>query len=850
MAAAPLLPTGYTIIAGMSDQFLNGASNPNAVHAADNDVKKVNFVGADGVLGPAPLSTIPELAKFVHNNMISSVRAGNVFPIGPYGLPLITYDKYNPLKWITVDHPISAVPPNPDEGAIPLVTRSHRQEIATLTPYAVQVRLSPQEIADAASSQAALFGITDGVMLQLDACAKETLCTIAMGTLVEVPNPICIASQKQLSPLHLWNPVTYFQAMKNIYGCGSRGDGGLATALGWTRQIREQLFLPETNVLMLHASTAALVTMDNREAFLGGQEGIDRFNAGVPGLKSFRDHTVGVASTYRTADLQQGGNVLESISRTGEFYLGHDPSIRHGPLVRGKGGWGGVQVYNEDMDAFHTITPEEMVEHAVWWDEKGDLRGEFGKLVDIMDEDGSSYPADAMLSAFSTPVTVIGNIHGHYLDVKTIAAAAEYVKNSIPPAAISAAGATALASAKAVFDAATAAEAAEVTRLDALSGKARVTKSTLTSLKAAYVAARGRGGASGAGAAAAGGSGGGPSVAEYNAMVAEASVWADLVVATVDAQTIFDRLTKAAGGSGSASGKYTYTGPTSLPAIDNHIKRLVADGHNDIELLGAAVAWLGVPFATKRDHLALLRSGLPYPLQFMLIRDDIRRVMASAVIYAKDCGTTLVSHVQAVNATDESTHNAWVSYKWRAGAFIPDKQKVQVLEHVSYLSYNGGKGVRFAKPEEWLTALESLDRNPDRGDIYVVGQALGAMADVEYCSLLGYFDLKGFSLQTQDKRNTGDFQGRHGLFACLNIKEVSDYRRPRDEYMKAEQFNINLARGTARNPSPDTHHDVWCSGTATLDGPAYVGCREVHQGKSLSNDATQRLMQTRTAAGR
>jgi hypothetical protein len=236
--ANPLPQSSFALFAGASPSDIDtfgGAKDGTFHDRPDSGVQKVTFLGPDGVLALQPLASIPDLAQFITNNLLASVMTGNVFPIGPYGLYIHTHNGYAGITWAKGEFPVTALPVNPDEGSVPILTRSHSQHVTNMLPYAVQVRLSPQELEDAKRSLSGLQTVQLSVAKQIDASVKTTLCTIAMSAFSEVPDAIRAASVAQQSPLHLWSPVTFFHALKRVHGCASRGDGagvGAAAARG------------------------------------------------------------------------------------------------------------------------------------------------------------------------------------------------------------------------------------------------------------------------------------------------------------------------------------------------------------------------------------------------------------------------------------------------------------------------------------------------------------------------------------------------------------------------------------------------------------------------------------------
>jgi hypothetical protein len=231
------------------------------------------------------------------------------------------------------------------------------------------------------------------------------------------------------------------------------------------------------------------------------------------------------------------------------------------------------------------------------------------------------------------------------------------------------------------------------------------------------------------------------------------------------------------------------------------------------------------------------RRGVPFPFHFMVIRDNITRDMASCVAYGKDPGAVMLSQMKSMSAGNSSDMHGYVSYEFNAGAFIHTPEKVQILQDVGFLRYLGGKNCDFVDFSAESNELPSWqeDASSRRGDMVVHCIPLGASRGMQYCSLTGEFDTKGYPTPGVLPHNDGFFYGQPFVYDRLGLANVVASRTPENTYTIPPQINLNLALGTAWRAADGMPGAEMTSGACTLDGGDFVGAKALRLGREMSH---------------
>lgn len=229
-------------------------------------------------------------------------------------------------------------------------------------------------------------------------------------------------------------------------------------------------------------------------------------------------------------------------------------------------------------------------------------------------------------------------------------------------------------------------------------------------------------------------------------------------------------------------------------------------------------------------------NGRMKNLQYLLIRDNIRRTMASVILHGTGLGNTLMSDITSVAGSNVGDLHAYVAYAFRAGCVVYSPELVQILWDTTYVSYEGGKGTTFCKAEEWKAWAQDPDRSRPRNDILVIPMPLSNQ-EYEYISLTGEFDDYGYRIGRYRPEETGRWEGWAETQIALGLdEEIPEcLNMTRTNYNAIEPACRNLIRGTVLGPN----NEVWSSGINTFDGgDLEPRVARVRRGEVLSHDYT------------
>jgi hypothetical protein len=919
----------------------NGNSHLNP--SPSTDVLKIDLLQIDGQVVPDNLHKNPKFASDMLKQVVNAPRTASTWYYQPGGLPLKTYN-YLEFVWNRYDFPVAVIEPNPENGAIPMVNREVEKFKGVTKRFAVGANFNASELRGMTAEDQEV-NILYQTSLQLQNCASETLGSIVMRTFAQVSDTVREIAMRDNIHFSAMKTREWFQYLQATHGCASRGNGGIHTAMQNNHNLRRMLGLPKVQHMVIHQNVAALLPKDNREFFLGGNDGLSKFKAGADGITNIAGMNVNIGDTFRNATIVQAENVLLTRSTIGEWYYAHEPSAFH--AAQDKYNWKGVKLFNMDVDNFETLTPHEMLTNCLWFGPDGQpsealkqLRDDFNNeqngsrdpndhsfppLASARDmgAHGANYPGGKQVygrnafagrlgkeSSFSTfspdpmiavyhdgdskakaeLVSQIGHINQQYLSEEQMVAAIERAleTNGENPTKLRAANARV----GAAFEPEVSRNALEAGNFVAVPNveNAKTAEQVLAiamDFQAAHLdSALFQHRDSGAFAIALDN---GASHPEYIQVDFEAMEHGNGLLPI--ALRPRSNAARASAGAG-AKGSKTASSDTSIPiteAISDSAEKPRASRKSDKSakagsaLIGAPAddidftdagdkvdvgsgeqrknarykklqeifrdrgadkiieEWLKTPIANLKDHLQVYNMGKPYPFRMRLIRDQITYNMTAAILYADDAGNTLMSEVHSVTSMDSSNFRGQVTFEFNAAGLITDDKRVQIIPNIAYNSYVRGKGLRFTNAEEFQEWVhDPLRMEDERGDIICVGMGWNSTErDMEYCSLTGHFDFRGYPVRYQaDTVNSGYWTGLELARRALNLDEFEQNRQPREEFTVAEPHNVNLARGTALAVSS---HDVWCPGTASLDGHDFAGVRAVRQGSELRVDSIQNL---------
>jgi hypothetical protein len=198
----------------------------------------------------------------------------------------------------------------------------------------------------------------------------------------------------------------------------------------------------------------------------------------------------------------------------------------------------------------------------------------------------------------------------------------------------------------------------------------------------------------------------------------------------------------------------------------------------------------------------------------------------------------MLSQMKSMSAGNVSDMHGYVSYEFNAGAFIHTPEKVQIVQDVGFLRYIGGKNCDFVDFANGNGELENWqeDATERRGDIVVTCIPVGSSRGLQYCSLSGDFDTKGYPTPQVLPHNDGFFPGQPFVFERMKLANAIAARTPENEYTIPPQINLNLALGTTwRANKTDGPGAEMTSGASSMDGGDYVGAKQIRLGRDFTH---------------
>jgi hypothetical protein len=259
---------------------------------------------------------------------------------------------------------------------------------------------------------------------------------------------------------------------------------------------------------------------------------------------------------------------------------------------------------------------------------------------------------------------------------------------------------------------------------------------------------------------------------------------------------------------------------------------------NNVEFSIGAI--LGTSSGTTNFKTVLVEE---FPFHFMIIRDNISRTMSSVVAYGDQPGNVMLSEQKSVASANAGDMKAYLSFEFHAGCFTHTPEKVHMCENVGYINYNGGKDCEYvdfndnddagADNPHALTAWHS-NVSHARGDMIITALPFGYAEKLQYASLTGTFDTKGFPLERRMPHNSGYFPGQQFVYHRMGLHQIDEGRTPETEYMVAAQANTLLTLGTLWTGGPE--EKIISSGVNSLDGGDYEGVKAIRQGREFTHE--------------
>jgi hypothetical protein len=890
-------------IYGAQMQALNLGGTPQPSYRPTANLAKVELSQLDTNTLPQNLHSIPEFANLLKQIIIEDIQGAGIWYTSDQGLPVVVWNRLS-FQYQTYHFPVATIEPNPDHGSVPLVDRSTESFEGDVQLYRIGAKFSLAEInnQDAGDQQ---IDIMTQVTDQLRKCVHETLGRLVMRTLIQVDNYFRKHGHRE-DYFANWTIETYVNYLKMTHGAASRGEGGFQIMLDLLRDMRQNMHLPNLDRMAIHRTVRALLVQDNREHFIGGDQGVDKFLKGKDAMNSFHGYTLNVADTFRVTEDVAPENVLERLHLNGEFYFGQESGLDDQAYTPE---WKGFKIYDEGRDGKCALTREALNHHLCWWDKDGKL--DQTVLQTIADEWNASHPAalrtpygyknkqqselddvaypphpgiviNENLDGVPTAIPLsqkatLGDVSDYWLSRESISAGPVATASQVAVgkelhgrlrAAYEANGAARFVRVDSAD--ATAAVSDAPDHFDAVGARGFVfDKSGLKMYGAciALTAARAR-----AKTFFTKGNDGGVYIAavrstEEAAELARAHGFLEIPAgvdpsnlrkAEITAAVSVDTESGTIGAAKGASKAKEVRSPI-IQFDTDHARELAAAPlakhiRNTLPLIGQNVRPQNV-FQSPNLSATFSREGLKalfdtgnYPFHFMVIRDNVRRRMSSAVAYTAKVGSTLLSDIKSMSAGNVGSMKSQITMEFSAGGVVTDPKKMQILENIGYLGYDGGKNCEFVDYDETDDGDESelshwaRDVAHHRGDIVVHAVPIGAGRQLQYASLTGVFDTKGFPITRVMPHNSGYFPGQQFLYHKLKLDEIENGRSPEVDYISPAQANTLIIQGTAW----DMDNERLSSGINTLDGGDFLGAKQVRLGREFTHDRLH-VMRDRSA---
>jgi hypothetical protein len=247
---------------------------------------------------------------------------------------------------------------------------------------------------------------------------------------------------------------------------------------------------------------------------------------------------------------------------------------------------------------------------------------------------------------------------------------------------------------------------------------------------------------------------------------------------------------------------------------------------------------------------------------FILVRDNIHRVMGTDVWYRKEPGRTLLGDFESMTSGDSSNHMLEFTQIFKFGTYIETAEAVHHLKNTVYVDYIGGKDVTWLKGEtgchkfkswlrdngvsrggfpresmwSWLVSVDGYANKSEKYDDVTV-------LDNSYFSLLGDYSKGGAQItQTRESKvhiNGGIIPGFDYMYKLLGLNVMRQRLNSRRELSVAEPMATIMCRGTVmgvhntRDASSNTITAVseWTSGSSSFDNGDEKNIVEVRKGQ-------------------
>jgi hypothetical protein len=873
---------------GGGDSLTNLLGLPNMPESAgyaNGDQPQVNLSQLDTESVPQNLHTNPDIARRLTQAILDSVRTAKSWYHGPDGMPIVHWDHLS-WRFLTYDLPVATISENPDNGAIPQVERSVKKFKGDTERFAIGAQFSVSELQNLDSRDQGV-SILKLVMSQLRGCALETIGAMVMRAFVGVEDFVRRQAVLENAYAH-WKISDYFAHVRICRGAAARGEGGFRIMLDTIHDERQRLHLIPHTHMAIPATTRAALTQDNREANIGGPSGVARFEAGVEAMTTFHGLKLNVTDTFRKVDGAVAENVLCRTALSGEFYTSCPPgeeSIAH------EHDWRGMVLYDEGRDALCLLTPQELICHLSCFVGDALDKDTLNQTIDSFDN--GEAVAKREFAPHWTPHPFIGFENNKFVVAEKWGQVTQFwyprktAEDGAPPRGAEPDAANGFegelrGGPTAVQQLTTELRAALATTRTAPTGvgkdggaAARPTPQSVFKIGTGLMEQVGRTFCRGVanagdlhphklahiGLNALLGAAGNLETQIYGVVAKPdeyhipfgpgtlASSFVPLRVGQHPSELARTRpLTAAAPRRGAI-----LIGPNASPdlfedAEDGHgADTRYAESCTQLRSEASDFAAFGAP-VTKTSVLELFNKSTkltPFPFHFMVVRDNISRMMTSCVAYAREPGNVMMSGMKSMTSGDTSNMKANVTFEFNAGVVVHSPERVQILADVGYTGYNGGKNCAFVDfahnddgdpVEGGQIADWVIDSRAYRGDIVVSLLPLGHTGTMNYCSLSGAFDTRGYPAPVRLHGNPGTFPTQTFLWHKLQLATVDATRMPELGYTVPAQVNYNLIRGTSWRFEEKTDHTRIHTGSSTLDGGDWVGVSAVRLGREFTHD--------------